>query len=65
MVESPCVKICELNGADICVGCGRTRVEIAAWSSAPESRKAQIVELAARRKRLLDPRQLNKPARRD
>lgn len=54
MLKSPCVKICELNKADICVGCGRTRAEIAVWSSAPDARKAQIVAMATRRKRALD-----------
>ncbi|MGZ9410804.1 MAG: DUF1289 domain-containing protein [Methylocystis sp.] len=31
MVDSPCIKICELNGDGVCVGCGRTRAEIAGW----------------------------------
>jgi predicted Fe-S protein YdhL (DUF1289 family) len=51
MVDSPCIKICELNGDGVCVGCGRTRAEIAGWMSMSDAQKAQVVELAERRKR--------------
>ncbi|HEY8213037.1 MAG TPA: DUF1289 domain-containing protein [Methylocystis sp.] len=50
MVDSPCVKICELDRDDVCVGCGRTRAEIAGWTSMSESQKAQVVERAKKRK---------------
>lgn len=33
-VESPCRRICVLDPVtDLCIGCGRTRAEIAAWRS--------------------------------
>jgi predicted Fe-S protein YdhL (DUF1289 family) len=50
MIDSPCVKICELDRDDVCVGCGRTRAEIAGWTSMSEPQKAKVVELAERRR---------------
>ena len=33
-MPSPCISICQMDPqADICVGCYRTRQEIASWSS--------------------------------
>jgi uncharacterized protein len=53
MVDSPCVKLCQLNAADICVGCGRTRAEIGAWSTLSDALKRQVVEAAAARRKTL------------
>ncbi|MBM3552020.1 MAG: DUF1289 domain-containing protein [Alphaproteobacteria bacterium] len=50
MIDSPCVKICELDRDDVCVGCGRTRAEIAGWTSMSDAQKAKVVELAAQRR---------------
>jgi predicted Fe-S protein YdhL (DUF1289 family) len=50
MVDSPCVKICELDQDGVCVGCGRTRAEIAGWTSMSEAQQAKVVELAERRR---------------
>lgn len=50
-VESPCIKVCVLDETqDYCIGCGRTCGEIAAWSSASEAEKREIVAKAAERK---------------
>ncbi|MGD9542793.1 MAG: DUF1289 domain-containing protein [Methylocystis sp.] len=49
MVDSPCVKICELDRNDICVGCGRTRAEIAGWTGMSELQKTSVVSLAKMR----------------
>lgn len=48
--SSPCTKVCVLDGpSGLCVGCGRTRDEIALWGSLPESRRVAIMAgLAAR-----------------
>lgn len=32
LVQSPCINVCELDGAGMCIGCFRTAAEIAAWS---------------------------------
>jgi uncharacterized protein len=47
-IRSPCVRTCRLEG-EVCVGCGRTRAEIALWTrmSAPE-RDAVMSRLAQR-----------------
>ncbi|MGJ0513961.1 DUF1289 domain-containing protein [Methylocystis sp.] len=50
MVDSPCVKICELDQDGVCAGCGRTRAEIAGWTSMSEAQKAKVVELAEQRR---------------
>jgi predicted Fe-S protein YdhL (DUF1289 family) len=50
MTDSPCVKICELDEHDVCVGCGRTRAEIAGWTSMTEPQRAKVVELAEQRR---------------
>ncbi len=49
-IESPCVKICVLHPeADICIGCYRTRHEIAGWSRmTPDARRAVMESLSER-----------------
>lgn len=42
--SSPCTKVCVLDAdSGLCVGCGRTRDEIALWGSMPESRRLAIM----------------------
>ena len=41
-VDSPCVGVCQLNNAGVCVGCLRTMEEIAAWPRL-DSRARQAV----------------------
>ena len=39
--QSPCVGVCQLDAHDRCLGCARSRAEIAAWGSmTPEQRDA-------------------------
>jgi len=49
-VDSPCAKVCLVHPDQrICVGCGRTIDEIAAWSAmTPEARRAIMAELPSR-----------------
>jgi predicted Fe-S protein YdhL (DUF1289 family) len=49
-ILSPCQKICAVDGqTGLCVGCGRTLREIAAWSRLDDSeRRAVMTELPAR-----------------
>ena len=61
MVDSPCVKICELDQDGVCVGCGRTRAEIAGWISMSDAQKAQVVERADKRKRAMSASDKSKP----
>ena len=43
-VDSPCVGICQLDlTADLCIGCFRTRDEVAVWGSASDKVKLGIL----------------------
>jgi predicted Fe-S protein YdhL (DUF1289 family) len=51
-VESPCIKVCVLDGEQVCVGCGRHIDEIATWSQmTPVQRHESNVRAQARRSR--------------
>jgi len=45
-VASPCVNVCVVDprGSGICVGCGRTLDEIAAWVSLGNAQRRQVLE---------------------
>lgn len=49
-LQSPCVRNCCLNEADICLGCFRSLAEIAVWSSADDQLKTQILTQAGLRR---------------
>jgi predicted Fe-S protein YdhL (DUF1289 family) len=42
-VASPCINICRLDAANVCIGCRRTLAEIAEWSRAGDQRRLQIL----------------------
>jgi predicted Fe-S protein YdhL (DUF1289 family) len=47
--DSPCTLVCTLNADDVCLGCGRTLDEIAAWGSLPRAARERILrELPSR-----------------
>ena len=50
IIDSPCRKECGLNEQEVCNGCGRTLGEIREWKDAPDERRVQIREEAAKRK---------------
>jgi len=44
-METPCVKICEIDPEDgLCQGCRRSRHEIARWSSYTDSERRRIMQ---------------------
>ena len=44
-IISPCKKICKITAtAKVCVGCGRTREEIAGWSRMTHYQRTQIMK---------------------
>jgi predicted Fe-S protein YdhL (DUF1289 family) len=49
-VDSPCIKVCVIHeGSGLCMGCYRTRPEIAGWSRMEnDARKALVEELPTR-----------------
>lgn len=48
-IPSPCVCICALDQDDICVGCFRTGLEIAAWGGMTNEEKRQVLSRVAER----------------
>ena len=44
-IETPCVKICVVDPeTQLCIGCGRTRMEIAGWLGMAVVERHRIVE---------------------
>ena len=48
---SPCIKVCVLDTADRCTGCGRTIDEIARWAQMSAEEQWAIVARLARERR--------------
>jgi uncharacterized protein len=43
-VSSPCIKVCAVSGqTGLCIGCGRTLAEIAAWGGLSEAERQSIM----------------------
>jgi predicted Fe-S protein YdhL (DUF1289 family) len=51
-ISSPCMDICKLNENGVCIGCFRTRDEIAKWSQISDIAKSFINDAADERRRL-------------
>ena len=47
MVVSPCISICTLDDAGVCMGCGRTVDEITNWLDLSEQERALVMERLA------------------
>lgn len=43
-VRSPCINVCRLDARDVCVGCRRTRAEIAAWRDMSDAQRQRVLE---------------------
>lgn len=49
-VESPCIGLCMMNDTlGYCLGCGRTRAEIARWSRLAGDERLEVIGLAQAR----------------
>lgn len=48
--DSPCVRNCCLDDADVCIGCGRQLQEILRWSQADAAEREAINARAAARR---------------
>ena len=49
-VPSPCQKVCALDWkTDLCLGCGRSRAEIAAWTTLSADDKRRVLAAAEAR----------------
>jgi len=47
--SSPCIGICKLDRAEICIGCGRHVSEIIAWPYSTEAEQQEIIERSRER----------------
>jgi uncharacterized protein len=57
MIASPCTGVCTMNTAGTtCLGCLRTRDEIACWGSTSDSHRLQILANIQRREASGEPR---------
>ncbi|HOV59305.1 MAG TPA: DUF1289 domain-containing protein [Rhodanobacteraceae bacterium] len=43
-VLSPCIGVCELDASDHCLGCHRTRAEIARWSAMGDAERLHVMD---------------------
>ena len=50
-VLSPCISVCQMDARDgICVGCYRTRAEIAAWGSMDQGDQILLLDILRNRR---------------
>jgi predicted Fe-S protein YdhL (DUF1289 family) len=60
MTQSPCIKICELDDDDICLGCYRSASEIGDWWQADPAQQQEILANARQRQQAYATRRRNK-----
>jgi predicted Fe-S protein YdhL (DUF1289 family) len=64
-IESPCIKVCVVDpGSGFCIGCGRTRDEIASWLEFNADERRRIMRNLADRMSSLTDRRRRKGGRR-
>ena len=44
-VLSPCIGVCSLDDAGLCLGCRRTTAEIARWSQMSDDERLRIMDV--------------------
>ncbi len=49
IIQSPCIRQCTLNEADVCMGCFRTLNDILNWQASTNEQKENIVSSAQQR----------------
>ncbi|ANK83586.1 DUF1289 domain-containing protein [Minwuia thermotolerans] len=63
-IPSPCISVCKLNpGRDYCLGCYRSRAEIAEWRKVDDDRRREILESAGARRVEIVSRSISAPRR--
>lgn len=50
-LASPCVSICALDDADICIGCQRSAAEITRWGRMDNNERRAVLRACAERAR--------------
>ena len=55
-IESPCIKVCVVDpGSGFCIGCGRTREEIASWLDISVGERRRVMRALPERIRAYGP----------
>jgi uncharacterized protein len=56
-IQTPCIKVCIVEPrTGLCLGCGRTTVEIAGWTAFTDAERSSVMaRLPARVKAMLEP----------
>jgi hypothetical protein len=54
-VSSPCTGVCQLDGDEICVGCFRSRDEIAGWMQMSDREKLSVITALDGRREIFAP----------
>jgi predicted Fe-S protein YdhL (DUF1289 family) len=49
---SPCINLCTLDRAGVCIGCYRNIDEIARWTTMSAAERRQVIESAGRRRQI-------------
>ena len=47
--QSPCISICTLDDADVCMGCNRSLDEIIEWTMMDDAEKRAVLDNVERR----------------
>jgi len=56
-ISTPCIRVCAVSGeTGLCIGCGRTLGEIAAWGGLSEAEREAIMSELPRRLALAEGR---------
>jgi uncharacterized protein len=64
-IETPCIKICVVEPeTGFCIGCGRTRLEIADWISMTPRERHGVIEILPERVATLTLRKTRRGGRR-
>jgi predicted Fe-S protein YdhL (DUF1289 family) len=50
-MPSPCIGVCRLDGNDVCLGCFRSRDEIARWTQMTDSERFLVMAALDERKK--------------
>jgi predicted Fe-S protein YdhL (DUF1289 family) len=54
-IQTPCIRICQLNADSICVGCLRSLDEIGAWPDADTDERMRILDNISERSQTMPP----------
>ncbi len=49
LIPSPCIRQCTLNDKDICLGCGRSLLEILHWNETMPAEQEKLLVIAEQR----------------